>query len=167
MLLFNAHFEVIVTRSSYLQCALLAACGHLTAVAARLGERLAMFQGELQKQPGTNCCQIYKACCGLSLHNVLVIGSTDCWNPKCYRGLQFLYHWSGRNVGSVSPQRHVAFLKVACWLLLDLECMYSSVTIIKSFLFKMHRESKIKSFPYVPEGEVVGSKSLLCVCGCI
>lgn len=136
------------------------------------GRKLAVFQGELQKQPGSNCCQMYKACCGLSLHNALVIGNRNCWNPKCcdnnYKGLQFLYPWSGGNVGSVSPQRHVAFLKIACWLLLDLECVCVAVSPYSRVFFTRCTE-KVKynhSLMFL-EGEIVDSKSFLCVCGCI
>lgn len=148
MLLFLIHiFDVIVTRSSYFTVCSAGSMWPAYSANCWAGERLAMFQGEMQKQPGANCCQMYRPCCGLPLHNVLVIGNPNCQNPKCcdnnYRGLQVLNPWSRRSVGSVSPQRHVAFLKIACWLLLDLERLCSSVTILKSFLFETHSESKV------------------------
>lgn len=80
LLLFFTHtVDVIVTRTTYL-CSVFFQLSYssLPTVTAQAGGRWVMFQRELQKQPGTNCCQMHKVCCGVSLHNVLIVGNPNC-----------------------------------------------------------------------------------------
>lgn len=164
-------FDVVVTRSSYLYSVIfwLHVAGFQRWLHSWEKDQQC-FRESCRSNPEQTVVK-YTNHAVVCLHNVLVIGNPNCWNPKCcdynYRGLQFLYPWSGRNVGSVSPQRHVAFLKIAAgcswiWSVSVAVSPYSRV-----FFPRCTGKVKYNYSLMFLEGEIVDFESFLCVCGCI